>query len=217
MMDKDAVLAKLRAAIDDGDREAAAEAARRALDEGLAVNSILEALRTGLDEVGEKYRKGEYFLPELVLGGKAAEVALAELVPRMPTGGSSFTGTVVLGTVEGDIHDLGKTIVFAMLSGAGFKVHDIGIDAPASRFVEKAIEVRADIVAASALLTTTVPRLKDIEDALAKAGIRGKVKTMAGGAAVTEKYAKMIGVDGYGRDAYEAVKIAEALMGLKRK
>ena len=115
------------------------------------------------------------------------------------------------------MHDLGKTIVFAMLSGAGFKVYDVGVDAPASKFVQKALEVKADIVAASALLTTTVPRLKDIEDALVKAGIRKKVKTMVGGAAVTEQYTKSIGADGYGKDAYDAVVLAKKFMGSKKK
>lgn len=214
MTDKNSVLDKLRKALNEGEREDAVEAVRSALKKGLGITEILEVIRAGMDEVGEKYRKGEYFLPELILGGRAAEGAIAELLPRMGSDSSSFLGKVVLGTVEGDIHDLGKTIVFAMLSGAGFKVYDIGIDVPASKFVEKAIEVKADIVAASALLTTTVPRLKDIEDALVKAGIRKKVKTMVGGAAVTERYVKYIGADGYGKDGYEAVKIAKSFMGL---
>ena len=170
-----------------------------------------------MDEVGEKYRKGEYFLPDLILGGRAAEGAVAVLLPRMGSGGTSFLGTIVLGTVEGDIHDLGKTIVFAMLSGAGFKVYDVGVDAPASKFVQKAIEVNADIVAASALLTTTVPRLKDIEDALVKAGIRKKVKTMVGGAAVTEKYAQSIGADGYGKRRLRCCGPGEEIYGLKEE
>ena len=217
MTDKSEILTELCAAINDGDREGAAEAAQSALDKGLEVNSILEALRMGLDEVGEKYRKGEYFLPELILGGRAAEGAIAVLLPQIGSEDSSFLGTIVLGTVEGDIHDLGKTIVFTMLTGAGFKVYDVGIDAPASKFVQKAMEVNADIVAASALLTTTVPRLKDIEDELVKAGIREKVKTMVGGAAVTEKYAQSVGADGYGKDGYDAVVLAKSFMSIKGK
>jgi 5-methyltetrahydrofolate--homocysteine methyltransferase len=201
-----------------GEREDSATAVRSALDQGLGTAEILEAIKGGMDEVGDKYRKGEYFLPELILGGKAAETALTVLVPRMGgKGGASFAGTVILGTVEGDIHDLGKTIVYAMLSGAGFKVYDIGIDVPAAKFAEKAIEVKANIVAASALLTTTVPRLKDIEDALVRAGIRKKVKTMVGGAAVTEKYAQSIGADGYGKDGYDAVVLAKKFMASKTK
>jgi len=218
MTDKKTILKKISESLNAGEREDAVEAVQKALDQGLVVAEILETIREGMDEVGEKYRRGEYFLPELVLGGKAAETALAILVPRMGSkGGASFVGTVVLGTVEGDIHDLGKTIVYAMLSGAGFKVYDIGIDVPAAKFAEKAIEVKADIVAASALLSTTVPRLKDIEDALVKAGIRKKVKTMVGGAAVTEQYAKSIGADGYGKDAYDAVVLAKKFMGSKKK
>jgi len=218
MTDKKTILKKISESLNAGEREDAVEAVQKALDQGLVVAEILETIREGMDEVGEKYRRGEYFLPELVLGGKAAETALAILVPRMGSkGGASFVGTVVLGTVEGDIHDLGKTIVYAMLSGAGFKVYDIGIDVPAAKFAEKAIEVKADIVAASALLSTTVPRLKDIEDALVKAGIRKKVKTMVGGAAVTEQYAKSIGADGYGKDAYDAVVLAKKFVGQKKK
>ena len=217
MSEKSTILKKISEALDAGEREDAVAAVQKALDQGLEVDQILEAIRKGMDEVGEKYRKGEYFLPDLVLGGRAAEGAVAVLLPLIGSEETSFLGTVVLGTVEGDIHDLGKTIVFAMLSGAGFKVYDIGIDAPASKFVQKAVEVNADIVAASALLTTTVPRLKDIEDALVEAGIRKKVKTMIGGAAVTEKYAQSIAVDGYGKDAYDAVVLAKSFMGIKGK
>ena len=217
MSEKSTILKKISEALDAGEREDAAAAVQKALDYGLGVEQVLEAIREGMDEIGEKYRNGEYFLPELVLGGRAAEGAIAVLLPRIGSGETAFVGTIVLGTVEGDIHDLGKTIVLAMLSGAGFKVYDIGIDAPASKFVQKAIEVNADIVAASALLTTTVPRLKDIEDALLKAGIRKKVKTMVGGAAVTKQYTKSIGADGYGKDAYDAVVLAKKFMGSKKK
>jgi 5-methyltetrahydrofolate--homocysteine methyltransferase len=217
MSEKNTILKKISEALDAGEREDAVAAVQKALDHGLGVDQILEAIREGMDEVGEKYRIGEYFLPELVLGGNAAEGAIAVLLPRIGSGGASFLGTIVLGTVEGDIHDLGKTIVLAMLSGAGFKVYDIGVDASASKFVQKAIEVNADIVAASALLSTTVPRLKDVEDALVEAGIRKKVKTMVGGAAVTEQYAQSIGADGYGRDGYDAVVLARKFMGVKGK
>ena len=217
MTDENTILKRMSEALDAGEREDAVAAVQKALDQGLEVDQILEAIREGMDEVGEKYRKGEYFLPDLVLGGRAAEGAVEVLLPRISSGGTSFLGTIVLGTVEGDIHDLGKTIVFAMLSGAGFKVYDIGVDAPASKFVQKAMEVEADIVAASALLTTTVPRLKDVEDALVEAGIREKVKTMVGGAAVTEQYTKSIGADGYGKDAYDAVVLAKKFVGSKKK
>jgi len=217
MTDKSMILKQISESLDAGEREDAVAAVQKALDHGLGVAQILKAIREGMDEIGEKYRKGEYFLPELILGARAAEGAIAVLLPRIGSEETSFLGTVVLGTVEGDIHDLGKTIVFAMLSGAGFKVYDVGVDAPASKFVQKAIEVNADIVAASALLTTTVPRLKDIEDALVEAGIRKKVKTMVGGAAVTEKYAQSIEADGYGKDGYDAVVLAKSFMGIKGK
>lgn len=215
MADENAALTKVRQALHEGDRDEIAGLVRCALDEGLEVAEVLEAIKGGLDEVGQKYQSGEYFLPELILGGTAAKVAIDELLPHMTPAeeSSSFVGKVVLGTVEGDIHDLGKTIVFVMLSGAGFKVYDIGVDAPASKFVDKAREVEADIIAASALLTTTVPRLKDIETGLLEAGIRARVKTMVGGAAVSSQYADSIGADGYGRDGYEAVQVANSLMG----
>ena len=218
MTDKSMILKKISDSLYAGEREDAVAAVQEALDRELEVAQILEALREGMDEVGEKYRIGEYFLPDLILGGRAAEGAIEILLPRIGSEvEASFLGTIVLGTVEGDVHDLGKTIVFAMLSGAGFKVYDVGVDAPAATFVQKAVEVNADIVAASALLTTTVPRLKDIEDALVEAGIRKKVKTMIGGAAVTEKYAQSITVDGYGKDAYDAVVLAKSFMGIKEK
>jgi 5-methyltetrahydrofolate--homocysteine methyltransferase len=206
------VKALLGGALHAGDEDAAAEATRTFLDQGVSVETILTALRETMGEVGEKYRTGEYFIPELVLSGKAAEAALTVLMPRLASGTSGFLATVVLGTVAGDIHDLGKTIVFTMLSAAGFRVYDLGVDVPAATFVEKAKEVNASIVGASALMSTTVNRMRDITAAFEQAGIRSTVKIMVGGAAVTPEFARMIGADGYGRDAHEAVVVAKSLL-----
>lgn len=207
------VKALLGSALHAGDADAAADATRAFLDQGVGVETILAALRETMDEVGEKYRCGEYFIPELVLSGKAAEAAISLLMPHIAAGSTGFLGTVVLGTVAGDIHDLGKTIVFTMLSAAGFRVYDLGVDVPASRFVEKAKEVNARIVAASALMSTTVNRMRDITAAFEQAGIRAAVRIMVGGAAVTPEFARMIGADGYGKNAHEAVVVAKSLLG----
>ncbi|MBP1775288.1 MAG: Methyltransferase corrinoid protein [candidate division NC10 bacterium] len=206
------VKARLGSALHAGEAEDAAEATRALLEAGESVDTILAVLRHTMDEVGEKYRIGEYFIPELVLSGKAAEAAINILLPHLTSAGDRFLGTVVLGTVAGDIHDLGKTIVFTMLSAAGFRVYDLGVDVPAVRFVEKTKEVNASIVGASALMSTTVNRMRDITAAFEQAGMRKDVKIMVGGAAVTPEFARMIGADGYGKDAHEAVVLAKSLV-----
>jgi len=207
------LLTQIGEALLNGDPEGAEDAVRIALDGGVAAPEILATLRQTMDVVGQKYDCHEFYLPDLVLSGVAAKGVLELILPRLGAAGTNFIGTVVIGTVEGDIHDLGKTIVLTMLNSAGFRVYDLGTDVPASAFVAKAIEVGADIVAASALLSTTTPRLKDIEAAMAGAGLKGRVKTMVGGAAVTPNYARLIGADGYGKDAYDAVAVARSLLG----
>ncbi len=208
----DNVKAQLGSALHAGDADASAQVTQALLDAGTSVETILAALRATMDEVGEKYRAGEYFIPELVLSGKAAEAAINVLLPHIASASSGFLGTVVLGTVAGDIHDLGKTIVFTMLSAAGFRVYDLGVDVPAVRFVEKAKEVNASLVGASALMSTTVNRMRDITAAFEQAGMRKDVKIMVGGAAVTPEFARMIGADGYGKDAHEAVMLAKSFI-----
>lgn len=201
----------------DGDPDAAAELARQAIEQGIApLDAINKGFVPGVDYVGEQYSKGEMFLPDLVLAGEAMKAAIAILEPEIVRqGGEHRTlGTVVIGTVEGDIHDIGKTLVATMLSVGGFKVYDLGVDVPVPVFVEKAREVNADIVGMSALLTTTMVRQRDVIEALEDAGLRSRVKVMVGGAPVTRSWAEEIGADGYSEDAIGAVAVAKKLLGV---
>ncbi|GBC75428.1 Methionine synthase [archaeon HR06] len=201
------------------DEEKTVECSKKALEMGMDPLEVIEGgIMRGLHEVGERFDKGELFIIHLVKAGEAAKKALEnvlkpELLKRKVD--RKTIGKVVIGTVQGDIHDIGKNIVATMLYIAGFEVFDLGKDVPIEEFVKKAKEVRADIVAASALLSTTMVRQRDLILALKEAGIRDKVKVIVGGAPVTEAWAKEIGADGYGADAIEAVEIAKRLLGGK--
>lgn len=176
MAEKD-LLSKLRESLLSGDQDEARDNVILALDKKLAIQEILTIIANAMDEVGEKFQNKEYYLTDLIMSGAAAEEVIGVVTPYIKTEEIEYTGNIVIGTVEGDIHDLGKTLVIAMLNSAGFRVYDLGVDVPVSRYVQKTAEVKADIVASSALLTTTKDRMKDIEDELVKAGIRDKVKT----------------------------------------
>ena len=200
----------------DGDSDVSAELARRAVDQGIdPLEAISEGFVRGVNKVGEDFAKGDAFLPELVMAGEAMKAAVAVLEPELAKRGTERTmlGKVILCTVEGDIHEIGKTLVGTMLSSAGFKVFDLGVDVPVMKVVEKAREVDADIVAMSALLTTTMVHQKDVIEALEDIGIRSKVKVMVGGAPVTKEWVKQIGADGYSEDAIGAIKVAKQLLG----
>ncbi len=200
----------------DGDPDAAADLARKAVEQGIdPLEAINKGFVPGVDYVGEQYGRGEMFLPDLVLAGEAMKAAIAVLEPEIARrGGERQTlGTVVIGTVEGDIHDIGKTLVATMLSVGGFRVYDLGVDVPVGTFVEKAREVNADIVGMSALLTTTMVRQRDVIEALEDAGLRSRIKVMVGGAPVTRAWAEEIGADGYSEDAIGAVAVAKQLLG----
>lgn len=167
----------------------------------------------GRSKVGELFSTGEYYLPELIFGADAMKVALEILEPALVGGQKrEIVGMVVLGTVEGDLHEIGKTLVGTMLTANGFKVVDIGVDQSAEAFVKAAEEHEADIVGASALLTTTMLQQKKLVEALESSGLKNKVKVMVGGAPVTDRYAQEIGADGYAEDAISAVDIAFRLM-----
>ena len=202
-------------AVIDGDDDEATDLALKALDQGVdPLEAINKGYTAGMDVVGELYSTGDYFLPDLILGGEAMKAALAALEPALKASGKAreVVGTVVLGSVKGDIHEIGKSLVGSMLSANGFEVHDLGIDIEADEFVVKAREYGADIVALSALLTTTMLHQRDVIELLAEAGFRDRVRVMVGGSPVTQGWADQIGADGFAEDAAGAVVVAKKLM-----
>jgi corrinoid protein of di/trimethylamine methyltransferase len=204
-------------AVIDGDDDEATALAQQALDQGVdPLAAINKGYTAGMDVVGELYSTGDYFLPDLILGGEAMKAALAALEPALKASGQAreVLGTVVLGSVKGDIHEIGKSLVGSMLSANGFEVYDLGIDIEADEFVTKAREYNADIVALSALLTTTMLHQRDVIELLAEAGFRDRVKVMVGGSPVTQGWADQIGADGFAEDAAGAVVVAKKLMAV---
>jgi corrinoid protein of di/trimethylamine methyltransferase len=200
----------------DGEPEIAVELAKKVLAEGLdPLQALNEGYIVGVNYVGKQFACGEMYLPELVGAGEAMKLAIAVLEPEMTRRGTSRTvlGKVVIGTVEGDIHDIGKSLVGTMLSSSGFQVYDLGVDVPIKTFVDKAREVDADIVGLSALLTTTMVKQRTVVKALQEAGLRPKVKVMIGGAPVTRGWAEEIGAEGFSEDAVGAVAVAKQIMG----
>jgi corrinoid protein of di/trimethylamine methyltransferase len=205
----------MRASIVDGDDIAAADAARAGLEAGMdPLVAIDEGYVKGLSYVGSCFTTGEMFLPDMMLAARAMKAALAVLEPALAAQSSErrVRGRVVIGTVKGDIHEIGKNLVGTMLSASGFEVHDLGVDVPVERFVDKAREVNADIVGVSALLTTTMTGQRAVVQALDAAGLRPGVKVIVGGAPVTRAWAAEIGADGYSEDAVGAVALASRLM-----
>ncbi|HEY5668590.1 MAG TPA: corrinoid protein [Anaerolineales bacterium] len=201
----------------EGESETAAELARQAIELGIdPLEAINAGFVHGINHVGDEFSCGNMFLPELVMAGEAMKTAISVLEPEMSKLGTErqVYGKVVLATVQGDIHDIGKTLVGTMLSAYGFQVYDMGVDVPITAIVEKAREVDADIVAVSALLTTTMVRQRDVMEALDDMGLRAKVKVMVGGAPVTQEWVQQIGADGYSEDAIGAVSVAKKLMGV---
>jgi 5-methyltetrahydrofolate--homocysteine methyltransferase len=191
-------------------------AIRAGLKAGLAPFTIVTAgLAGGMAEVGRLYETGECFLPELVMAGHTMSEGMTVLQPLLQAGGAGQSkGTIVIGTVQGDLHDIGKNIVKTLLEAAGFTVHDIGIDQPPSAFVRKAVETHAQIVALSALLTTTMSNMGRVVNALAEAGLTGRIRVMVGGAPISREFADHIGAAGYAPDAVKAVREAERLIAL---
>lgn len=205
-------LSKLHDAILDGDEKLAMQLAR----EGLAgsidpIVLISQWMIPAMDEVGRRFEAQEFFIPEMLMAGRAMKSALEVLRPTLAASGAQPTGRVVLGTVKGDLHDIGKNMVGSMLEGAGFEVFDIGIDVPAEKFVDSIKSKNPHILALSALLSNTMPEMKNVIDALIRAGIREQVKILIGGAPVTQDYADKIGADGYGENASSAVTVARLL------
>ncbi len=191
--------------------------AREITEKALAANADPQALVQkymipAMDEVGRRYEANEYFVPELLIAARAMKASLELIRPLLIARGASFAGRVVIGTVKGDLHDIGKNLVAAMLEGAGFEVIDLGVDVSPEKFTNAIKEKGANLVAMSALLTTTMSSMKTIVEAITAAGLRSKVKVMIGGAPVTDKYASDIGADGYSSNANGAVALARRLL-----
>ena len=199
----------------NGDLERVESAVRGALKAGTPAQQLLnETLIPAMAEVGRLFEEQEYFLPELIVAGKAMQAGVAILRPELISSGAVATiGKVILGTVEGDLHDIGKNLVGMMLEGAGFEVVDVGIDARASTFVAAARQ-GGDLIGISALLTSTMSKMADVIDAVTEAGLRAQLKIMVGGAPVTQGYADRIGADGYAPDASSAARLAKELLNL---
>lgn len=196
----------------EGDNASMPQNVQAALDAGASASSILnEALIPGMAEVGRLFEEGEYFVPEMLISARAMKTAMAALKPHLQQSEMKYAGNVVIGTVKGDLHDIGKNLVSLMLEGAGFQVRDLGSDVTPEKYVEAVRETGANIVAMSALLTTTMVNMKATVAALEEAGLRNQVKVMIGGAPVTDNFAKQIGADGYAPDASRAVAVAKTL------
>ncbi len=208
-------LTELYQAVVNGKAPVVKEGVQAALDAGVSSSQLMfECLVPAMQEVGERFERHEFFVPEMLIAARAMQGGLAILRPLMIASGVEPVGKVVLGTVKGDLHEIGKNLVGIMLEGAGFQVEDIGVDASADKFVDAATKSGAQVVAMSALLTTTMPAMKSVIDAFAKAGVRDNVKIMVGGAPVTQAYADQIGADGYAPDASGAARKAKELLGL---
>src|SRR3972149_5214736 len=199
----------------DGDSEAAEQLAQQAIELGIdPLEAIENGFVVGVNQVSEAFSCGEAFLPELVMAGEAMKKAVSTLEPEMAKRGTQrqVYGKVVLATIHGDIHDIGKTLVGTMLSSAGFQVYDLGGDVPVEALIAQALGVEADIIAVSALLTTTMVRQREVIKTLDARGLRSRFKVMVGGAPVTRDWVVEIGADGYSEDAIGAVNIAKQLM-----
>ena len=207
-------LATLAQCIIDGDNKRAGELAQQALDQGTSPLDVLnQGLQAGMTEIGRRFREGECFVPEVLLAARAMHAGLDVLRPQLTSTGVPTAGRVVIGTVAGDLHDIGKNLVKMMLEGTGFEVIDLGVDVSTQGFVEAVGKHSPDILGLSALITTTLPAMEQTIKALEEAKVRDRVKLIVGGAPVTREYASRIGADAYGADAGDAVDVCKALMG----
>lgn len=197
----------------NGENTVTPQKVQAALDAGVDPAMILNAgMVAAMGEVGRLFEEGEYFVPEMLISARAMQAGLAVLRPHLVSANVKSAGRVIAGTVRGDLHDIGKNLVCMMLEGAGFEIKDLGTDVSPDKFVDAVKSGEVDLVALSALLTTTMPNMKATVEALKAAGLREQVKVMIGGAPVTETYAQQIGADGYAPDASRAVSLAKSLV-----
>lgn len=209
-------LSRLYDAVLNGDAKAAAAVTQEALAGGMdPLTLITGTMVPAMDEVGKRYECEDYFVPELLLSARAMKASMELLRPLLVASGAEPAGRVAIGTVKGDLHDIGKNLVAAMLEGAGFEVIDLGADVPPEKFIHAIQDKKAGIVCLSALLTVTMPSMKMTIEALKSAGVRDQVKVLVGGAPVTQQFADQIGADGYGETANSAVQLARQLTGVQ--
>lgn len=205
------LLTEMSEALQKGKAKEVEEMAKKAMDEGIGGKQILnEGLMSGMAIIGEKFKKNEVYVPEVLIAARAMNAGIAVIKPTLQEGDNESKGKVVLGTVKGDLHDIGKNLVRIMMEGKGLEVVDLGIDTPAEKFIEEAQNNKAQIIACSALLTTTMTEMENVVKASKEAGIGDKVKVMVGGAPVTDNYKESIGADVYAPDAASAADAAIA-------
>jgi len=208
---------QMKQVVISGDFQSAHDTAQSALKSGCSAHEILNAMVTGMDKVGAEWTLGNMFIPEVLLAAKALHAGLDVIRPLLTSSETKMRGSVVIGTVKGDLHDIGKSLVAMMIEGANFEVHDLGVDVSPEQFVAAVKKHKPNIVAMSALLTTTLPYMRDVIRSLEEAGLREEVKVMVGGAPITQKFADSIGADGFAPDGATAVKKARELVDGKNK
>ena len=210
-MSRETILESAKRAILETDEDLCRQVLKDAEAEGVAPNDLLaNGFTAGMQELGDLFGRGEVFLPELIFASEVMKIATDDIESKLDSSEKKVKAVFVLGTVEGDVHDIGKGIVASLLKASGVEIHDLGREVPAEDFVKKAIEVGADFIGSSALLTTTMTEQKEIEKHVEKAGLKGKVKTLVGGAPVTIRWAEKIGADAYCEDASDAVKYVDS-------
>ena len=205
-------LNQLTTFIIEGKMEQSVEITQKAIDEKVGPMDIMEFMIEGMQEIGQRFEDGKAFVPNLLMSARAMKAAMELIRPLLKEAGSESKGKVVIGTVKGDLHDIGKNIVASMLEGAGFEIINLGVDVPAQKFAETAKAEGAHIIAISALLTTTMVNMKEVVEACKEAGLEGKVKVMVGGAPLTQEFSDSIGANGYSSNGNAAVRLAKELV-----